>query len=133
MPQPRKNNIRALARSDCGTAYAVEIPFTHRGVTDTLHTFLDPETYTQLWEREASLTIRPRRGKPCVMVAFPGIPADYLARWVMGNPSRGLHVHHRLYEGKACTLINTAEGLQVLTPSQHMACHRAAEGLKHEQ
>lgn len=111
--------------TDCGNSVAIDLPC-KQASDGTIATFIDPEVYRELLALDASLSIRSRRGKPCVMVSFPGKPATYLARFVVGNPSRR-HVHHALIGGKACPLINTVEHLQVLTPAQHMACHRAAE------
>lgn len=120
--------------SDCtitllGNAVAIDIPC-QQASDNSLTTFVDPDVYRELLALDASLTIRSRRGKPCVMVALPGKPAQYLARYVMGNP-RGLEVHHVLVgspaDKRAYNVFNTRSMLQTLTPAQHMACHRAAE------
>lgn len=118
--------IKDCTFTDLGNAVAIDIPC-QQASDNSLTTFVDPDVYRELLALDASLSVRSRRGKPCIILALPGKPATYLARFVMGSPKRGLHVHHALFRGKACNLINTAEHLQVLTPAQHMACHRAAE------
>lgn len=117
--------IKDCKITDCGNAIAIDLPC-RQASEGTIKTFVDREVYRELLELDASLSVRSRRNRPAVMVSIPGKPATYLARFVMGNPSRR-HVHHALYRGKACNLVNTIEYLQVLTPAQHMACHRAAE------